>query len=393
LGTTRKTAAGPSLAEIEAARERIAGHARATPVYGSETLTRRLGREVWLKAENLQRTGAFKVRGAVNKLSTLSEDERRVGVIAASAGNHGQAVAWAARELGVHATVYMPQDAPMAKVDATRNYGAETVLAGAGFDEALAEALARAEATGATFVHAFEDDAVIAGQGTLGLELAEQLPDVETFVLPIGGGGLASGIAIALRELRPGVRIVGVQAGKHGHTMADGIAVKHPGTLTMSILHDLLDEIVHVEDDEIAEALTLLLERAKLVTEGAGAASVAALISGKAGGSGAVSCLLSGGNIDPTMLISVMRHGLTVAGRYLVVRTRIADRPGELIKLLELIAAERGNVVSVEHHREGLAVHVGETEVELTVVTRNDDHCSRLCDALTAHGYLLERLR
>jgi threonine dehydratase len=385
----------PTLADIEAARDRIAGHARVTPVYSSETLGRRNGgRDVWLKAENLQRTGAFKVRGAVNKLATLNEAEREAGVIAASAGNHGQAVAWAARELGIKATVFMPQDAPMAKVDATRNYGAETVLAGSGFDEALREATTRAQSTGATFVHAFEDPAVISGQGTVGLELAEQLPDVETFVLPVGGGGLAAGIAIALRALRPGVRLVGVQAGKTtGQTIADGIQVKHPGELTMSILDDLLDDMVHVEDEEIAEALTLLLERAKLVTEGAGAASVAALMAGRAGGSGPVCCLLSGGNIDATTLISVMRYGLTSAGRYLVVRSRIPDRPGELIKLLELVAGERGNVVSVEHHREGLVSHVGETEVELTVITRNETHCSSLCDTLEAQGYPLERLR
>ena len=388
------TRARPALGDLEAARDRVAGHARVTPVYSSETLARRTGRDVWLKAENLQRTGAFKVRGAVNKLSLLNPAERAAGVVAASAGNHGQAVAWAARELGVKATVFMPQDAPMAKVDATRNYGAETVLAGAGFDEALVQAQGRAQSTGATFVHAFEDEAIIAGQGTLGLELAEQLPDVETFVVPVGGGGAAAGIAIALRALRPGVRIVGVQAGKTtGHTFADGIAVKHPGELTMSILHDLLDDVVHVEDEQIAEALTLLLERAKLVTEGAGAASVAALMAGLAGGTGPVCCLLSGGNIDATMLISVMRYGLTVGGRYLVVRTRIPDRPGELIKLLELVATERGNVVSVEHHREGLAQHVGETEVELTVVTRNDSHCTSLCETLEARGYPLERLR
>jgi threonine dehydratase len=384
---------GPTVADVDAARERVATLARVTPVYSSETLARRTGREVWLKAENLQRTGAFKVRGAVNKLSLLSPAEREAGVVAASAGNHGQAVAWAARELGVKATVFMPQDAPMAKVDATRNYGAETVLAGAGFDEALVEATEQARASGATFVHAFEDEQVIAGQGTLGLELAEQLPEAQTVVIPVGGGGLAAGMAIALRARRPGIRLVGVQAGKHGQTIADGIAVKHPGTLTMTILERLLDELVHVADDEIAEALTLLLERAKLVTEGAGAASVAALLAGRVGGHGPACCLLSGGNIDPTTLISVMRHGLTVAGRYLVVRTRIPDRPGELIKLLELVAAQRGNVVSVEHHREGLAVHVAETEVELTVVTRNDAHCSTLCDALAAHGYALERLR
>jgi threonine dehydratase len=384
----------PTLPDIEAARERIAGHAWVTPVHASDSLSRRVGRTVCLKAENLQRTGSFKVRGAVNKLMTLDDSERAAGVLAASAGNHGQAVAWAARELGVKATVFMPQDAPMAKVEATRNYGAETLLAGAGFDEALALALARADETGATFVHAFEDPAVIAGQGTLGLELADELDGIETFVLPIGGGGLASGIAIALRERCPKARLVGVQAGKTAQgTIADGIAVKHPGELTMSILDDLLDEIVHVEDEEIAEAITLLLERAKLVVEGAGAASIAALLSGKAGGSGSACALLSGGNIDPTMLISVMRHGLTQAGRYLVIRTHIADRPGALVELLERVADERGNVVSVEHHREGMAIHVAETEVELTVVTRDEDHCVALCAALEQRGYVLERLR
>jgi threonine dehydratase len=384
----------PTLADIEAARDRIAGYAWATPVHASESLSRRVGRTVCLKAENLQRTGAFKVRGAVNKLSTLDEAQRAAGVIAASAGNHGQAVAWAARRLGVKATVFMPQDAPMAKVDATRNYGAETVMAGTGFDEALALATAYADESGATFVHAFEDPVVIAGQGTIGLELAADLSDVETFVLPVGGGGLAAGIAIALRELRPGVRIVGVQAGKSAAgTIADGIAVKHPGQLTMSILDDLLDDIVHVEDEEIAEAITLLLERAKLVVEGAGAASVAALLRGKVGGEGGACALLSGGNIDPTLLITVMRHGLTAAGRYLVIRTRIPVRPGALVELLELVAAERGNVVSVEHHREGMAIHVAETEVELTVVTRNEDHCVALCAALEGRSYALDRMQ
>jgi threonine dehydratase len=388
------TRTAPTLADIRAARDRIAQHARVTPVYGSETFSRRAGRQVWLKAENLQRTGSFKVRGAVNKLSTLSDEQRSAGVIAASAGNHGQAVAWAARELGVRATVFMPQDAPMAKVEATRNYGAATVLTGAMFDDALVAALAQADETGATFVHAFEDEAVIAGQGTIGLELADELPDCGTFLLPIGGGGLAAGIAIALRELQPHARLVGVQAGKTGRgTIADGIAVKHPGELTTSILDELLDETVHVEDEEISEAITLLLERAKLVVEGAGAASVAALIAGKAGGSGGVCALLSGGNIDPTLLISVMRHGLTVAGRYLVVRTTIPDRPGALVELLELVAAQRGNVVSVEHHREGMAMHVAETEVELTVVTRDEDHCASLSRALESRGYRLERLR
>jgi threonine dehydratase len=390
------TQTAPTLPEIEAARERVAGHARVTPVYGSETLSRRAGRPVWLKAENLQRTGSFKIRGAVNKLTSLGDAERAAGVIAASAGNHGQAVAWAARELGIRATVFMPQDAPMAKVDATRNYGAETVLAGAMFDDALAEAMARAEATGATFVHAFEDPAVIAGQGTLGLELAEQLPDADTFVLPIGGGGLAAGIAIALRALRPGVRLVGVQAGKQGQgTIADGIAVKHPGELTMSILDELLDEIVHVDDEEIAEAITLLLERSKLVAEGAGAASVAALLGGKAGGggSGGVCALLSGGNIDATLLMSVVRHGLARAGRYLVLRTSVPDHPGELLNLLQLVADHRGNIVEVNHRREGMEIGLVRTGVELTLVTRDEEHCVELCSALAAAGYEFERLR
>jgi threonine dehydratase len=387
------TLQAPTIADIEAAREQVAGRARVTPIYGSETLSRMIGRKTWLKAENLQRTGSFKVRGAVNKLSTMTESERAAGVVAASAGNHGQAVAWAARELGAKATVFMPQDAPMAKVEATRNYGAQTVLSGAGFDEALAEALASVERTGATFLHAFEDPAVIAGQGTIGVELAEGLPDVETFLLPIGGGGLASGIAIALRSLRPGCRLVGVQAGKtSGGTIADGIAVKHPGTLTMSILDDLLDDIVHVDDVEIAQAIVLLLERSKLVVEGAGAASVAALLSGKAGGSGEVCALLSGGNIDATLLISVMRHALTTAGRYLVVRTYVSDRPGGLLQLLELVAAQRGNIVDIEHHREGMNIHLVETEVQLTIVTRDEEHCVQLCQAMETHGYRVERL-
>jgi len=379
------TLTAPALADIEAARGRIARHIRLTPVYASESLSRRAGRNVWLKAENLQRTGSFKIRGAVNKIAGLSVEERAAGVIAASAGNHGQAVARAAREFDIRATVFMPQDAPMSKVEATRTYGADTVLSGAGFDEAMTEALARAAETGATFVHAFEDPVVIAGQGTIGLELAAELPEAQTFVLPIGGGGLAAGIAIALRALRPGIRIVGVQAGKGGGgTIADGIAVKYPGELTMSIIDELLDDVVHVDDEEISDAITLLLERAKLVVEGAGAASVAALLNGKVGGTGDVCTLLSGGNIDPTMLISVMRHGLTVAGRYLVVRTRIPDRPGALVELLELVAAERGNVLSVEHHREGMAIHVAETGVELTVITRDEGHCVQLCAALEA---------
>jgi threonine dehydratase len=393
------TAQAPTLADLEAARARIAGIARVTPVYPSETLSRLAGRPVQLKAENLQRTGAFKIRGAVNTLHSLTPEERGAGVVAASAGNHGQAVAWAAREAGIAATIFMPQDSPMAKVDATRNYGARVELIGAGFDESMAAAQEYVDAAGATFVHAFEDERVIAGQGTIGLELAEQLPDMRTLVIPIGGGGLGSGIAIALRAVRPDVRLVGVQAENmcplaggtdHRYTIAEGIAVKQPGTLTSAILADALDDIVTVTDDQISHAIVLLLERTKLLVEGAGAASVAAVLAGKAGGEDEVGVLLSGGNIDPTLLIQVMRHALTQAGRFLVVRTRLGDRPGELIKLLQLVAQERANVVSVEHHREGMRLPIGQTEVELTLALRDQAHCDELLAALVEQGYPAE---
>ena len=383
----------PTFREIEEARRRIDGIARVTPVYGSDTFSRLAGREIHLKAENLQRTGAFKVRGAVNKIATLTQDERAAGVVAASAGNHGQAVAWAAREGGVHARIYVPEDAPMAKVEACRNYGAETEMVGAGFEEALAAALEHVAATGATFIHPFEDPVVVAGQGTIGLELAEQVPSAETVLIPVGGGGLAAGISLALRAVKPDVRIVGVQAGLSGFTIADGIWVKHPGEFTMRILDEALDDLVDVSDESISQAILLLLERTKFVVEGAGAVGIAALLEGKVGGSGPAVVVLSGGNIDPTLLISVMRHGLTVASRYLVVRTRVPDRPGELVKLLQLVAAERVNVVSVEHHREGMQVSVAETEIELTLAARDEEHCATLLAKMRDWGYPVERLK
>ena len=397
-----QTPVAPTLRELEAARARLEGVARATPVYSSEYFSRRAGRDVWLKAENLQRTGAFKVRGAYNCIASLGADERAAGVAAASAGNHGQAVAWAARELGVAATVFVPLDAPMAKVDATRNYGARVEFAGESFDEAYGRATEHAAACGATFVAPFEDERVIAGQGTLGLELAEQLPELETVVVPVGGGGLCAGIALALRELRPHVRVVGVQAAAcaplaggsgRGPTIADGIAVKQPGELTTSILRDCGVDVVAVSEDAISEAILLVLERTKLLVEGAGAAGVAALVAGEVPGDGGVCVILSGGNIDPSLLITVMRHGLTRAGRYLVVRTHIPDRPGELLKLLSLVAEERVNVISVEHHREGMSISVGETEVELTLGARDEEHCAALLATMAEWGYSAQRLR
>jgi threonine dehydratase len=392
----------PRLADIEEAARRLEGVARVTPVYGSETFSRLAARDVHLKAENLQRTGSFKIRGAVNTISRLSELERAAGVVAASAGNHGQAVAWAAREAGIDATVFMPEESPMAKVEATVNYGASVELVGAGFDEALAAALELAAERGATFVHAFDDPQVIAGQGTIGLELAERLGETDVVVIPVGGGGLASGIALALRERRPRVRLVGVQAencapftgsSEHGFTIAEGISVKRPGDLTSAILGDLLDGFVTVSDEEISHAIVLCLERTKLLVEGAGAAGLAALLSGKVEGTRPATTILSGGNIDPTLLISVMRHGLTLAGRYLVVRTRLVDRPGELIKLLSLVAREHGNVISVEHHREGMDVPVTESEIELTLTMRDNEHCKTLLRALRDGGYPVERLK
>jgi threonine dehydratase len=384
---------GPTLTEIEAARHGLEGIARVTPVYGSETLSRLAGREVVLKAENLQRTGSFKVRGAVTRIAALSDAERRAGVVAASAGNHGQAVAWAAREAEIPAAIFVPQDAPTAKVEACRNYAAETEMVGAAFEDALSAAMAYADETGATFVHPYEDETVISGQGTIGLELTEQVPQAAVVLVPVGGGGLAAGIGLAVRAVKPDARVVGVEVRRDRYTIADGIAVKQPGALTSTILPDVLDDMITVSDEEISEAIVLLLERSKLVVEGAGAVGVAALLAGKVAGQGPAVALLSGGNIDATMLISVMRHGLTAAGRYLVVSTHLADRPGELIKLLSLIAAERGNVISVEHHREGMDIPVNETEVELTLVTRDEEHCLQLLAAMAESGYTVDRLQ
>src|SRR2546423_4435392 len=391
------TATAPGVPEIERGRGRLDGVARVTPVFPSETLSRLAGRPVSLKAENLQGTGSFKIRGAYVKLSSLEGERLAAGVVAASAGNHGQAVAWAARELGAPARILMPQDSPMAKVDATRNYGAEVDLTGPAFEETLEGALAYAEQEGAEFIHPYEDTYVMSGQGTIGLELAEQVAGLETVVIPIGGGGLASGISLALRAVRPGLRLVGVQAagtrpGGSGFTIADGIAGKEPGELTMGILAETLDEIVTVEDEQIAEAMVLLAERTKRLVQGAGAVGVAAILGGLAGGLGPVLALLSGGNIDASLMVQVMRRGLASHGRYLVLRTRVIDRPGELAKLLALLAAERVNIVEVEHQREASGIPVGYTGVELTLLTRDPEHCEQLLEQMRGWGYPVERL-
>lgn len=396
-------AARPTLADIRAAERLLEGVARVTPAQKSETLSAIAGRPVWLKAENLQRTGSFKVRGAVNKVASLDERQRASGVVAASAGNHGQAVAWAAREAGIAATVYMPEDAPLAKIEATKGYGAQVCLGGDTVDDCVTRARERCEETGAALMHPFDDPVVVAGQGTLGLELHEQLPEVESVVIPVGGGGLASGVALALHELRPATRIVGVQSERCapyaglapvGYTIADGIAVKHPGEVTKPILDELAERIVTVGDDETAQAIVLLLERAKLVVEGAGAVPLAALLTGRIPGEGPVVLVLSGGNIDATLLIQVARHGLTRAGRYLVLHTKVPDRPGQLAALLARLAREEGvNVVEVRHHREGIDIAVWETGIELTLLTRDEGHCREVVDTMTAWGYPVTRQR
>jgi threonine dehydratase len=398
-----------ALDDIRAARELLAGVVIETPVFYSRTFSKWTDAEVHLKAENLQRTGSFKIRGAFNRLSQMSPEDRARGVVASSAGNHAQGVALAATMLDIPSRIYMPMDAPLAKQLATKQYGAEVVLEGDSFDDA--QAAAKREADGRTFISAFDDEAVVAGQGTLGLELLDDLPDVDTVLVPLGGGGLLSGVATAIKALRPQTRIIGVQAAgcapyldslRDGapttaraiQTIADGIAVKRPGEVTFRIIQDVVDDVVSVTDEEICQAIVLLLERGKLLVEGAGAVSLAALLSDKVEARGqTVACILSGGNLDANLLAAVVRHGLTVNGRYMVVRTKILDRPGSLLKLLGLLAQDRINLIDVEHHREGMDVAVTDVEVELTVETRDEEHGREVLATLGRWGYEAERVR
>ena len=399
------TAAIITLADIEAARERIAGKVRVTPLFEKQVLTERFGVPVYVKDEHLQRTGSFKIRGAMNLMSQLDPAERARGVVAASAGNHAQGVAVAAAAHGMRATIFMPADATLSQVEATRGYGAQVILAGANLSEALDAAHAHCDAIGGVWVHPFDDPRIIAGQGTLGLELVDQVPEIATVILPIGGGGLFAGTATAIRALRPGCRIVGVQAAAcqsiaaaraAGHpvmvhaapTMADGIAVKQPGANTFPIIEALIDELVTVDDNELGSAMLWLMERAKQVVEGAGAATMAALLAGKVEPVGPTVCVLSGGNIDPMALIPVIRHGLGTAGRFLRIATTLPDRPGELSRLLALLAQLRVNVLAVEHRREGEPrLGVGDTRVDLTLQTRNLEHVDEVLAELRTAGY------
>ncbi|MDR7416417.1 MAG: threonine ammonia-lyase [Armatimonadota bacterium] len=393
------------LEDIREAAAALRPHVHQTPLLRAGALGRLAGVELWLKAENLQRTGSFKVRGAFNRIRLLSVEERRRGVVAASAGNHAQGVALAARELGVRATVVMPEGAPLVKVESTRGYGAEVVLYGQDFEEAFAHARTLQEQHGAVLVHAFDDPAVIAGQGTVGLEIVDQLPEVEAVVVPVGGGGLAAGVAVAVKSLRPDVRVVGVQAAaapavwRAWHegrvvevparrTLADGLAVRSTREGVLRLLRRWVDDMVTVEEDELAGAMVLLLERAKLVAEGAGAAAVAALVYGKTELRDVRTvAVVSGGNVDLNTLVRVVDRGLVKTGRLLRLRTRLVDRPGSLRRLLDVVAHQGANVVTVEHDRLAPEVPIGEAEVTLLVETRDAEHARVLLSAVEAAGF------
>ena len=393
-----------TLADIRAARAELEGVAVRTPMEESRWLSALTGSSVRLKCENLQRTGSFKARGAYVRISRLSAEERARGVVAASAGNHAQGVALAAQLLGIRSTVFMPEGAPIPKERATRGYGADVVFSGVYLEDALVAAKAFAEETGAVLIHPFDHVDIVAGQGTVGLEILEEMPDVETVLVPTGGGGLLAGIAIAVKAQRPDVRVVGVQAAgaaaypgslAHGapvplasmKTMADGIAVGRPGDITFAAVRDHVDDIVLVSEDSLARALLALLERAKMVVEPAGAAAVAALLDDPTAYGTPTVALLSGGNIDPLLLGKVIRHGMAAAGRYLNLRVCIPDTPGGLAQLLGEVSASGANVLEVVHERISPALHLDEVEVHLQLETRGTDHAVRLMTRLRERGY------
>ncbi|NLF04252.1 MAG: threonine ammonia-lyase [Actinomycetales bacterium] len=392
------------LAAVQDATIALAGIASRTPIERSRVLSELLGSPVWLKCENLQRAGSFKIRGAYTRLSRLSPEERERGVVAASAGNHAQGVALAARELGIRATIFMPADAALPKLAATRDYGAEVVLGGASLDEALVDATAFAERTGAVLIHPFDHVDIVAGQGSLGLKILDQVPDVRTILVPLGGGGLAAGIAAALAEAAPHVRVIGVQAENvaaypgslaEGRpvavpvraTMADGIAVGRPGEVPFEILARTHVPVRTVTEEDLSRALLLVVERAKQLVEPSGAAGVAALMADPAGIEGPVVAILSGGNVDPLVLLRVLRHGMTAAGRYLGLHVRISDRPGGLAGLLADVAESGGNVMHVSHVRTGTHLAIGEVEVDLQIETKGPEHCEAVVGHLSAAGY------
>ncbi|MBA2256395.1 MAG: threonine ammonia-lyase [Thermoleophilaceae bacterium] len=394
--------------DVEQARATIAGRVRDTPLVPAGELSRRVGAEVLLKAENLQLTGSFKIRGATNRLARLSEAERGAGVVAASAGNHAQAVALAARRLGVRAILCMPEGAPLSKLAAVRQYGGEVRPVAGSYEECGQAARQVVEREGKTLVHAFDDPDVVAGQGSVGIEIAEAAPGMRLVVVPLGGGGLAAGIALAVKDRLEDVGVVGVQAeacapypsslaahrpvgARSSRTIADGVAIKRPGELTLPLVERLVDEVVTVSDDEIAQTMVLLLERSKMVVEGAGAVAVAALMHGhvQPPASGSVCAVLSGGNVDASLLAECIRLGETAAGRRIVLATVVPDQPGALAGLLRVVADHGANVLDVEHLRDGLDLHVRETAIQLVLQTNGREHGAAIVEAARAEGFTI----
>ena len=399
-----------SLADIHAAMARIRDSIYLSPCARSEDFSQHTGNSVYLKLDNLQRTGAFKERGALNKLLTLSTEERDRGVIAASAGNHAQGVAYHAGRHGIRAQIVMPLTTPLIKVSATKGYGAEVVLHGANYDEACEEAVRRSETLGMTFIHPFDDEVVMAGQGTMGLEILQQVPDVEAIIAPIGGGGLIAGVGCAVKETNPRIRVIGVQPARlpsmkvalaEGHpvtlspaaTIADGIAVRRAGEKTLPLIQKYVDDIVTVDEEEIANAVLLLLEREKTLAEGAGAAALAALINRKTSLNGnKVAVLVCGGNIDVSLLSRIMERGLVKDGRLVRLRVHLPDYPGALHRLTGILAQHRANIVETSYDRAYYGVNLGDTAIDITMETRGPDHIAELLSALSASGYAHERI-
>jgi threonine dehydratase len=396
-----------TLAAVERALVTLQGVIHATPLDRSRTFSALTGCDLYLKLENLQKTGSFKIRGAYNKIQSLSADERARGVIAASAGNHAQGVASAAKTAGIKSTIVMPEGAPLAKIIATRSYGAEVILNGSVYDDAYSKAKQVQETSGQVFIHAFNDKAVIAGQGTVGLEILRELEDVTSIVVPVGGGGLIAGIAVAVKALAPHVKIYGVQAqgapamylSKQAHslqtipdavTMADGIAVKVPGDLTFDIIDKYVDDVVVIDDEATASTILMLLERAKLMVEGAGAVSLAAILHGKIPLTGKVVSVISGGNIDVNIISRIIERGLVKAGRRVKISTTVADRPGALQRLLAAIATVKANVIHVYHDRVEHDVPIGQAVVEVGLETRDALHTEELLASLAKEGYKVQ---
>jgi threonine dehydratase len=399
---------GPTLATFEAARETVSGIIDVTPLESSRFLAEVLGAPVFLKCENLQRTGSYKIRGAYNRLAQLSDEERARGVVAASAGNHAQGVAFAARQLGIASTIFMPIGVALPKLQATRNYGAQVVLRGHSVSEPLLAAAEFAAETGAVFIPPFDHMDIVAGQGTLGLEILDQLPETDTVIVPIGGGGLISGVASAIKQKAAltgrTIRVIGVQAANSAPypislalgeateitmtpTIADGIAVAKPGMLNFEIVRETVDEIVTVDEDDIAKALLVLLERAKLVVEPAGAVAVAAILAGKITPTGNTVAILSGGNIDPLVMERIISHGLSASERYLKLRIPLPDRPGQLARTAEVVAESNANVVEVLHTRHGSGLQISMVELELHIETRGPEHAELVLHNLREAGF------